>query len=148
MKLQQGDVKLFQTDDNGDISVIDGVVEMSGGLETAAYLSLFGGNDDDDGRDGNPLEWWGNIGENIQARQYRSETQNLIQGLPATTGNLQRIEDAAKRDLDWFLSVGVASSVAVGVIIPGLNRIKITIEIEANGEESSFSFTENWKAAV
>ena len=148
MALQQGDVKLFQTDDDGNVSVVDGVMEMSGGLETAAYLSLFGGNDDDDGRDGNPLEWWGNIGENIQARKYRSETQNLIQGLPATTGNLQRIEDAAKRDLAWFLSVGAASSVAVGATIHGLIRVKITVTIEANGEESTFSFTENWKANI
>ena len=48
---QQGDVLLFQTVDDGEINIENGVVEMSGGLETAAYLSLYGGNEDDDGRE-------------------------------------------------------------------------------------------------
>ena len=145
---QQGDILLFQTDDNGNITVVDGVVEMSGGLETAAYLSLFGGNEDDDGLNNNALTWWANIDEVDSARQYRSETQHLLQALPATTGNLRRIEDAANRDLAWFIDKKIASSINVVVTIPGLNRIKITIEIEALGEESSFEFVENWKASI
>lgn len=143
---QQGDVKLFQTNDDGDISVVNGAVEMSGGLETAAYLSLFGGNEDDDGRPDNPANWWGNLDEVDPVRQYRSETQNLLQGIPATSANLRRIEDAVVRDLTWFLDERVASSVAVEASIPAVNRVQITVNIEANGEESSFEFTENWKA--
>lgn len=146
--MQQGDVLLFQTDDDGEITVENGLVEMSGGLETAAYLSLFGGNEDDDGRGANPLTWWGNLDEVDPARQYHSETQNLLQALPATTGNLRRIEDAAGRDLAWFVGERVASSVTVAASIPGLNRIKLTVDIEAVGEESSFEFVENWKASA
>jgi len=145
---QQGDVKLFQTVNDGEITVVNGVVEMSGGLETAAYLSLFGGNEDDDVRGSNPFNWWGNLDEVDPVRQYRSETQHLLQAIPATTGNLLRIEDAANRDLAWFLDERVASSVTVEATIPALNRIQITIDIEANGEESSFVFTENWKATA
>lgn len=147
MATQQGDVLLFQTDDDGEINVSGGIVEMSGGLDTAAYLSLFGGNEDDDGRDDNAATWWGNLGEIDPARQYRSETQNLLRSLPATTGNLLRIEDAASRDLAWFVEESVASSVAVVVSIPAINRIKIRVNIEARGEESRFEFVENWKAA-
>jgi phage gp46-like protein len=146
--MQQGDVLLFQTDDDGEINVENGVVEMSGGLETAAYLSLFGGNEDDDGRDNNALTWWGNLDEVDPVRQYRSETQHLLQSIPATSGNLRRIEDAASRDLAWFTEQNVASSVTVEVSIPGINRVKITVNIEAVGEESSFEFVENWKASV
>lgn len=146
--MQQGDVLLFQTDDDGEITVENGLVEMSGGLETAAYLSLFGGNEDDDGRGDNPLTWWGNLDEVDPVRQYRSETQNLLQALPATTGNLRRIEDAAGRDLAWFVGERVASSVTVAASIPGINRIKLKVDIEAVGEESSFEFTENWKASA
>lgn len=145
---QQGDVLLFQTDDDGEINVVDGIVEMSGGLETAAYLSLFGGNEDDDGRDSNPANWWGNRDEVDPARQYRSETQHLLQSIPATTGNLRRVEDAAVRDLAWFVQSGAASSVSVVASIPGVNRIKLTIDIEAQGVESSFEFVENWKASA
>lgn len=145
---QQGDVLLFQTDDDGEITVENGLVEMSGGLETAAYISMFGGNEDDDGRGANPLTWWGNLDEVDPVRQYRSETQNLLQVLPPRTGNLGRVEDAANRDLAWFVEQRVASSVTVSASIPGLNRIKLTVDIEAVGEESSFEFVENWKASA
>ena len=146
--MQEGDVKLFQTDDDGNITVESGVVEMSGGLETAAYLSLFGGNEDDDGRADNTANWWANLAEIDPTHQYHSETQNLLQALAATTGNLRRIEDAAGRDLAWFVDSGVASSVSVFAGIPGINRIKLTIDIEALGQESSFEFVENWKAGA
>lgn len=145
---QQGDVSLFQTDDGGDITVEGGIVEVGGGLETAAYLSLFGGNEDDDGLAGNPANWWGNIDEVDPAREYHSETQRLLQSLPATSGNLRRVEGAANRDQDWFITSKVASSIAVSASIPGINRIKLTIEIEAQGEEYIFEFVENWKAGA
>lgn len=145
--MQQGDVVLFQTTDDGEITVEDGLVEMSGGLETAAYLSLFGGNEDDDSSQDNPFGWWGNIDAETEARSYVSRTQNILQSLPLSSANLRRVEDAATADLQWFLSEGVASSVSVAVSVPGLNKIAFVISIEANGEESSFTFTENWKAS-
>ncbi len=146
--MQQGDVLLFQTDDEGDINVVDGLVEMSGGLETAAYLSLFGGNEDDTGADGSSLIWWANLDETDPAFQYRSETQSLLQGIPAITGNLIRIEDAVRRDLAWFIDKKIASTIVITVSIPGINRIKIIVDIEARGEESSFEFVENWKVST
>lgn len=144
---QQGDVLLFQTTDDGEIVVEGGIVEMSGGLETSAYLSMFGGNEDDTGSDNNPFTWWGNISENQKVKRYRSETQNLLQALPATTGNLRKIEDAAKRDLSWFIESGVASLLDVTATIPALNTVKIIVIIEAQGEENTFEFVENWKAS-
>ena len=143
---QQGDVRLFQTDDDGEISVTGGIAEMGGGLETAAYLSMFGGNEDDDGRANSSVAYWGNLVETDTARRYTSETQHLLQSLPATTGNLRRVEDAANRDLAWFEASRVASSITATASIPGVNRIKIVVEIEAVGEESTFEFVENWKA--
>ena len=145
---QQGDVLLFQTDDDGEIIVEGGVVEMSGGLETAAYLSMFGGNEDDTGADDDPRTWWANLDEIDPADQYRSETQNLLQAIPATTGNLGRVEEAAGRDLAWMLEKKVASSVTVVANMPGLNRVKLSVSIQADGPESNFEFVENWKAAV
>jgi len=145
---QAGDVLLSQTDDGGEITIANGLLGMSGGLETAAYVSLFGGNENDDGLSENGLNWWANFGETDPARQYRSETQFLLKSLPATTGNLGRIEDAAERDLAWFVEKKVASSVKVSASIPGLNRVTITVDIEAQGEESNFEFAENWKVSA
>lgn len=143
--IQQGDVKLYQILDDGDVVIEDGIAEMNGGLGTAAYLSLFGGNEDDNGRPGNSLSWWGNFLEDNPSGKYTSELQHLTQTLPLITGNLRRIEDAALRDLGWFLSERIASSVIVEASIPDVNRVDITVRIEANGQENIFRFTENWK---
>jgi phage gp46-like protein len=143
---QQGDVSLLLTSDGADITISGGVSTMSGGLETTVSLSLFGGTEKDDGREGNIFNWWGNIDEVDPAREYRSETQYLLRALPATTGNLRRLEDAARRDLSWLEAGGAASSITVVASIPGVNKIKLTIDIEAIGEEASFEFVQNWKA--
>ena len=139
--MQQGDVLLLQTNDDGEITVTGGVVEMTGDFRTAAYLSLFGGNEDD-------TTYWGDKLETDPAFKYVSKTQNLLQALPAVSANLRRIEDAARIDLQWFLTKNIASSLDVATSIPALNRIQITVDIQADGEESSFTFTENWKAGV
>lgn len=142
------DVFLFQANNHGNITVENGVIEMSSGLDTSTYLSLFGGNEDCSGRDTCPFSWWGNFSENDKAKKYISETQFLLKTLPAITANLQRIEDAVSRDLNWFLENKIASSVVVVVTIPALNTIKINVTIEAEGVESTFEFVENWKATT
>lgn len=141
--MQEGDVLLYQTNDDGDISVTGGLIEMSGGLQTAAYLSLFGGNEDDDGLPDNPKTWWGNTLENEKSRTYIAETQHLLETLPITSANLLRVEDAAKRDLAWFKDEGVATVVTVSASILGLNMIKLTISID----QERFEFVENWRSA-
>lgn len=143
---QQGDVKIVQVPDGGEITVVNGIVTMSGGLETAAYLSLFGGNQRDDGRDDSPFSWWGNLIENEPEKQYRSETQHLLEALPLVTSNLRRIEEAALRDLAWFLEVDAASEVTALATIPAPNRIQLDVGITAFGEESQFQFVENWRS--
>lgn len=145
---QQGDVLLFQTVNDGDISVVNGVVEMTAGFETAAYVSLFGGNIEDDGTAANALTWWGNLDETEPAKKYVSETQHLLDLLPPTSSNLLKLEAAASRDLQWFTDENIASSVTVVVTIPALNAVNFDIKILAEGQETSFNFTENWKAAA
>ncbi len=144
---QQGDVLLCQTPDGGEIEVINGVVTMSGGLEVAAYLSILGGNYADDGLPANPETWWGNLEETDKAFKYISETQNLIEGLPAVSRNLILLEEAVLRDLQWMLDNKVASELEVSVSIPALGRVAFDVRIIADGEESNFNFTENWRAA-
>lgn len=142
------DVLLFQTDDNGEIEIEGGRVTLSPGLDTAAYLSLFGGNWKDDGSQNNRQTWWGNLDETEPSKRYRSETQFLLGTIPAISRNLRRIEDATTRDLQWLLDESVASSLTVSASLIGLNRVKIEIVIRAEGDESQFSYTENWRAST
>lgn len=146
MTEQQGDVLLFQTNDDGEINVSAGVVEMAGGLETAAYLSLFGGNEQDSGRPGDPLTWWGNVDEGLPERRYRSETQYLLRSIPAIPANLRRLEQAAGRDLSWLVDVGAATDVSAAASMPGLNRVRLVVTIQANGTPTTIEYFENWKA--
>jgi hypothetical protein len=146
--IQQGDVSLFNTVDGGNITIESGVTTMSGGLETAAYLSLFGGNEDDDLTTGTLMEWWGNGLETDPAYKYRSETQYLLTILPPTSGNLLRIEEAANRDLKWFKDKNIATDVEALVTIPELNKVMITVNINVEGEITTIEFLANWKADI
>lgn len=148
MKNQNGDVLLYQTNDNGEINVKNGIIEMSGGLETSAYLSLFGGNEDDNGQKDNPYNWWGNIGETETEKQYRSKLQNLIQSLPPTSKNLVRLEEAALSDLNWMLIKGVATDISVFASIPSVNKVNLSILITTESGKEDFKFETNWKASA
>jgi len=141
----QGDVLLFQTDDDGNIRVVNGLTEMSGGLPTLVYMALFGGNEDDDGSANSKFSYWGNIDELDKSRHLRSKTQHALQSLPQTTNNLLLVNDAVKSDLNFLLTDNIATSIDVVVTIPALNRVKIVTAINAVGEESEFEFIENWK---
>lgn len=139
--MQQGDVKLFQTNDDGDMEIVGGVATMGGGLDTAVYLSLFGGNFDDDGSQETP-QWWGGIDEVFG---YRSETQFLLHSLVAIPANLQLLSDAIKRDLSWLILSKAATGLSVAVGMPAAKRIDIAVTI--NGDET-IKFTENWGAML
>lgn len=146
--INQGDVWIFQTDDGGDIEIEAGTVTLRPGLGSAAYLSLFGGNIEDDGRPSNPLRWWANLSENEESRQYVGRLETALTTLAPVPFNLLRYEDAAKQDLKWLLSDKVASSVSVTASIPALNSVRILVDVIADGQEGQFEFTANWRASV
>lgn len=145
---QQGDALLYQVNDDGEINISNGIVEFSGGLETAVFVSMFGGNEQDSGGDDSVLSWWANANEAQPERQYRSETQYLLRSTPAIPANLRRVEDAVLRDLSWLVEAGAASKVSAVASMPGLNRVKIAATIEAVGGPSEFEYIENWQAEL
>jgi phage gp46-like protein len=129
------DVLIKQTNNEGDIECVGGVVTLTGGFESAVYLSLFGGSS----------EYWGNLLETDPARQYDGETERAMNGVPSTPANLRKIEQAAQRDLSWLITTKAANTVSVSASMPGVNKITFLISISAVGLESQFEFTENWK---
>jgi len=143
----EGDVLLFNTANAGEITFINGQPIMTGGFDTAAYLCLFGGNLLDDGLAGNKNTWWANYNINQPHKRYVSRLQNLIRGLPLITGNLRRIEEAAKADLQGFVIEGVASKVEARATIPKLNFCELIITITSSeGEVSETRFLLNWRS--
>lgn len=143
--MQQGDVLLQQTNDGGEIDFFNNLVVFSPGLETSVYISLFGGNERDDGSQNSLKEWWGNSLDENPSYKIRSATAFLLQSIPAVPVNLRKIEEAVKSDLKWMLDEKVASSIEVNLKIPALNKILMDIAIIAEGVEQSFSYVETWK---
>lgn len=121
------DVYLFDTENGGDVTPD---LETRDGLESAVYLSLFGGNVKDDGREQNEFQWWGNLSENEENKKYRSTAAYLLRTVPPSPKNLRRIENAAKNDLDWFLKAGFTQEIFVTATMPKLNQVKLTVAME------------------
>ena len=99
-KLRQGDVLLFSTGDGGNIEIINGEPTMDGGFESAVYMSLFQS-------DGKP-HWMEEYQE--ENEKTRSEFHNFIKGNLKTVGNLNRAVVLAEKDLDWFITSGIADT--------------------------------------
>lgn len=141
------DVLLINTEDGGEIQFLNGIATMTDGLANAAYLSLFGGNEQDSGLQGTASkQWWGNLGETLPERRYRSETQFLLNTLPAITANLLLIQDAVGRDLAWMRDTGLASDLSALVTMPGLNRINAELNIEIGDQRYELVFSALWGA--
>ena len=143
------DVRLFHEADGGniefagpDLLTVD--VKLDTGLETAVYLSWFGGNERDPGPGvDRPLQWWGNYGE-PKERKMVSETGHLIRDLPATSNNLLRIEDSQLRDLQWALDDDTMDEVSVTAALIAKNRIRLTAQIVISKEEFVVEFESTW----
>jgi phage gp46-like protein len=134
------DVLLHQTNDGGDLVIENGLVLLTDGLESAVYLSLFGGNEDDPAQSDATHQWWGNLTETEPARTYRSETQYLLKSLPLIPANLRRVEQAAKRDLQWMLDAALATSIDVTASIPALNRMQIDVALQTASGTTRLTF--------
>lgn len=143
------DVLLTHEPDGGNIEYIDGNTTMDDGLYVAVYLSLFGGNERDSGLQGDDArQWWANLAETDATRRYRSELQYLFATLPLVPMNLRRFEDAAVRDLAWFVDSKTATFVGASASIPALNTVALDVQIEIDGRRFEFSFTKKVQAQL
>lgn len=145
----EGDVLLDSTPDGGNLVIENNFVIGTGGFETAARLSLIGGNEEDNGTEATiKKSWWGNQLETDNPnRKMISRLQNIIKGFPATPSNLNKAIQAAKDDLKWFKDEKIADTITVNGRIPSKNRLELDIEILKNNELlADFKFELNWVA--
>ena len=143
-----GDVLLFDTEDGGEISVINGLVIPDGGFRTAVYLSLFGGHKDDGGEVASGDTWWGNRLEGVsESEKLVSRFMAFVRSVPLNSKNLKIAQDKAEEDLKWFLDDGIADSVDVELLDEGNNRIQLNMRIEKSGKIiESRKYALQWEA--
>jgi phage gp46-like protein len=123
-KLREGDVFIFNTNEGGSIQVINGEPEMDGGMESAVYLSLFG-----------------NDGSDFWMNEYLTQSEKLtgsfigfIIANAKTITTLNKAEEFARNDLQWFLSDGIADKINISISSISRNIINLSVEIQADGE--------------
>ena len=129
----EGDVLLIDTPDGGDIVIENDLIQPDKNFSTAVYLSLFGGNKDDTGKVKNKNQWWGNYLAGIsQNEKLRSRFQNIIMGLPMTVKNINDAENAAYKDLEWFIEDEIADKITIQSQTTGIKRFNLYVKIEKN----------------
>ena len=124
------DVVLIQTLNDGDVIYQDGDLEMDGGIRTASYISIFGGNKKDPSLSDQTHSWWANLSEIDAAFMHRSETQYIIDNFPLIPANLLLIQDAALKDLQWFIDENIITSIEAIASIPSVNTLQLDITLD------------------
>lgn len=144
-----GDVLLISTPDGADIELDNGLVKDCRNFDTAVYLSLLGGNDEDLNR--RPKEtWWGNLIEGTQTNEWiTSEFGAMIKGYPLTSGNLRKAKDACKRDLNWIINDAGADEIDVELTAESAQRVKLDATVSQDGSKAGGGNYElQWQGAV
>ncbi|MDR1586542.1 MAG: hypothetical protein LBS57_03700 [Treponema sp.] len=137
MNLQdfEGDLLLEDTPDGGDIRIEDGLFVSDRSFRTSVYLSLFGGNKEDNGKVRNRKTWWGNTLRGVSENQKLvSRFQALIHGLPMTTKNILDAEAAARLDLKWMVDDGIADEIIADGRAVSHSRFELKVQINAKGK--------------
>lgn len=133
------DVEIYASDEGGEIRIEDRQIVVTDSPWPAVYLSLFGGNVDDDGTTATARkQFWGNFLESDPNRRLRSRTQAVLLSLPAIPANIGLVEDAVSSDLAWLKDTRTVRDFEVAATMPGRNRVKIEVTLidDANGERS------------
>lgn len=143
----QGDVLLYDTDDGGEIQLTDdNLISDDTGFDTFIYLCLFGGNEDDNGTEStSKKEWWGNKLEDDPKYKLTSRIQNIIKGYPANPSNLNKVQGAAKQDLQICIDLKIVDILNITTTIPDKNKLNIEIEgIKDRRKIIDTKYEENW----
>lgn len=141
---QQGDVQFVNTFDGGEICFENGKIAMSGGLETAVFLSLFGGNISTGFF--NRTTYWGDVWETDGAFFAKGETERVVLDNVLSRNSLLLLKDAITRDLSWILEKNVATDIVIDVQVLTPNVVRVFLEISADGVQNDITFNLNWLA--
>ena len=131
--MQQGDVLLFQSINDGDIAIENGITKMTTGLETAVYLSLF-----------SPEDWFGNYTVDTDNERMQSRTDAIIIGKPQSSKNYQLLAQAAELDLKWLVDTGNADEITTQVYADKLNRVNIIVTIVQDSNTLNLTIPIEW----
>lgn len=144
-----GDVLLVGTEGEGNIVLENGLVQDCRDFSTAVYLSLFGGNADDDaGR--SEKTWWGDLVPGTKENEKLVSTFYAIaNGLPLNSNNIKKAASAAKDDLAWMVKEGIADDIDIVLFAENAKRVELKVTVSKNGKNIlKDTYTFQWKGAI
>lgn len=114
----EGDVKLSLSPDESGIKYVQGQPVMTGGIDNAVLISLY-----------TTPGWWANVIITNESEKLGSEYQAVTKE-PIKSGQLQRIQDKAIKDLEWMINEGISEENQAESINPEADRIETTITVK------------------
>jgi len=96
----EGDLLLIDTPDGGDLVIENDAILGDPAIATAVYLSLCGGNKEDNGKVKNSDTWWGNTLDGVaENEKIVSRFQSVITGMPMSTNALRVVLEMAGKNI-------------------------------------------------
>jgi len=126
------DLAIIETLNGGDLQLLGNDLAVVNGNENQFYLSMFGGNVEQNTEATITLadskDFWGNnlLFPSQAALQFNSNTERVLNATELTSTGRIKIENAIKQDLKYLSDLGV--TITVSVSIPETN--KVTVEIK------------------
>lgn len=127
------DLHIFESGSGGEMKILNGDLMLSETLFQTIYLSMFGGNveenttgDIDQAKERN--DWWGNqlFYPNDESKWFNSNTERTLLETTLNSQGRQKIEEAIKNDLNFLSDV---VEIEVNVSVESLDVLKISIFI-------------------
>lgn len=129
------DIYLQSTSGIADMVIVNGLPQLTDGLDNAVYLSLF------------MPDWWGNDSSDDD-QKYDSEIPRIMAEQALTNQTRLDIIEEAKKSLQWLLDIGIASAIDARAEIPEIGRINLAVTITEPEQDdpSTFAYSLNWDA--
>lgn len=133
------DVSVIETLNGGDLQQVGNDLAVVYNIENMIYLGMFGGNieasTDNNAVKVESFDYWANslLMFNNPSQQFNSLTERTINSVPLTSSGRVLIENAIKKDLEFFKDLGGIVTVSVEII--ATDKIKVSIRVELNSQK-------------
>lgn len=145
------DFGLHESGSGGELTILNGDLNMSETLYQTIYLSLFGGNVDKS-TIGNEipnqerLDYWANdlIFKENKSKQFNSTTERVLNEVTLNSLGRLKIKSAVEEDLSFIKTI---VSFNVNIVILGIGKVSIEIQLNSIGNQSNKQFQFIWDNA-
>lgn len=133
------DVSVIETLNGGDLQQVGNDLAIVYNIENMIYLGMFGGNveasTDNNAVQVESFDYWANslLMFNNPSQQFNSLTERTINSVPLTSSGRVLIENAIKKDLEFFKDLGGVVTVSVEIV--ATDKIKVSIRVELNSQK-------------